>query len=238
MSGIDDPIAAAKKRYPEPSSMKNAAELLIDVAAQSSPFAGMANAIREFFSAKQASERVKALLDQLEWYIREHESRLDRLEEKMNAPEFIETLLVAVDESLHTANTEKIRCFAKVLGHELLHGGGAKSLENAAVYIRDLSELGEADIEVLSILHNFQRSLDLEYVARTGIPVVLEPMRLAVREAQKRGIPREELYFRLSRLAGYGLVLQMDKARFGASPDEFVFLTTSNGKNLIRILTT
>jgi len=156
----------------------------------------------------------------------------------MNSPEFIETVLVAVNETLRTARVERIKRFARVLSYELVYGNKVTTSEDATTYIRTLSELAEADLSVLSTMYQFQANLDLEYIALYGVPLILEPMRQTVIEAKARGILREELYSRCSCLTGYGLVLQMDKSRFNASPDEFVFLLTSSGRKLIQILQT
>jgi len=242
MPGIDDPIDAVKKQYPEHAS--NAVDVLLDVAAESHPFAGMANAIRKFFSKKEAKERVKALLNALEWYIREHEKRLDLsekklrdLSEKMNSPEFIEAVLVAANESLRTANLEKIKRFAKVLGHELIYGDSENGLEDASAYIRDLSEIGERDIKVLSILYDFQGNITFDFLsAGGGVPSLLAKMSELLIEARKRGIPREEFCLRCAKLGGFGLVFQIDKSRVNAQPDDFIFLLTSSGRKLIEIL--
>jgi len=60
MAAIDDPIDAVKNQYPKYSS--DPVDVLLDVVAESHPFAGMANAIRNFFSKREAGERVEALL--------------------------------------------------------------------------------------------------------------------------------------------------------------------------------
>src|SRR5258706_2139421 len=230
MSGIDDPIDAVKKQYPEQSL--SAVDVLLDVVAESHPFAGMANAIRDFFSKKEAEARVKALLEALEWLIREHEKRIDDLSERLNSPEFGEILLVAVNETLRTANVQKIKRFAKVLGNELISNNNPISTDDAAAYIRDLSELGEADISALSILHEFQRSISFDVLSTGSGPVLVENMRQILMEVRKRGMEREEFYLRCSKLGGYGLVLSIEKRGVGASPDSLIFLLSSSGKKI------
>jgi hypothetical protein len=207
MTKIDDPLDAVKKQYPEhPSSMS----VLIDVGSELHPFASMVNAVRNFFSKRQAEERVKALLQALEWYVRENERRIEDLSDQINAPEFIETLLVATRETLHTANVAKIKRFARVLGHELISDSDARSYEDAAAYIRTLSELGEADIETLALIAAFQAYVSSgealsSYKSNWGW-LFWGMMKGIYGEIEKQSIPFDEFRSRCSKLNGYGLL--------------------------------
>lgn len=247
MPGIDDPLDAVKRQYPESTTP---AGILIDVGAEMHPFAGMANAVRNFFSKREAEARVRALLQALEWYVREHERRIEEITDRTDSPEFIEALLVAVDKSLHTANVEKIKQFARVLGHELLSDGDARNYEDAAAYIRTLSELREADIEVLSIIHAFQslpRNNEGEDFPKTDKPGqlfwgVIEGINS---EVARRAITTDDFFSRCSKLRACGL---LHKAGVGASfwysggddmPYEIeggAYYITQSGRKLIEIL--
>src|ERR1041385_197235 len=119
MSRIDDPLEAVRKQYPERQSL---ADVLIDAGASLHPFGTMLNAVRNFFSKREAEARVGALLQNLEWYVRENERRVEDLSGKIVSPEFIETLLVAADKTVHPASAERIKRFAPVFGHALING--------------------------------------------------------------------------------------------------------------------
>lgn len=253
MPRIDDPFDAVNEQCPEHPTHPISrilecppVSILIDVGAEMHPFAGMANAVRKFFSKGEAAARVKALLQVLEKYVRDHDQQIEELSTKMDSPEFVETLLVAVDETLRTANAEKIKRFALVLGHDLLSDGDARSYEDAATYIRTLSELGEADIEVLSILHAFQA--DLAHDASMPYPGRLfwGSMAGVKGEVAERGIPHDEFISRCSKLNGYGLV---HKADYDDGPflmpesddmsyalETIGYLITRGGKKLMDIL--
>ena len=71
---------------------------------------------------------------------RKQGKELADLQEKINNPEFVETLLVGVDCTLRTSNEKKIERFATILGGELASDQGPNWDEVAAL-IRDLSEL-------------------------------------------------------------------------------------------------
>ena len=77
MAGIDDPIEATKKQYPEESPGPLA--VMIDVLEPWHPFAGMVAVFRQFTSHAETSARVKALFEAFEWYIRRHETKLEEL---------------------------------------------------------------------------------------------------------------------------------------------------------------
>jgi hypothetical protein len=248
MPGIDDPLDAVKKQYPERSSL---ASVLIDVGSELHPFASMVNAVRNFFSKREAEERVKALLQALEWYVRQNERRIEDLSDKINAPEFIETLLVAADKTLHTANVEKIKRFARVLGHELISDNDTRSYEDAATYIRTLSELGEADIETLSLIHAFQiYALSSEafdsHKSNWGW-LFWGMMKGIYGEINRRSIHFDEFRSRCARLNSYGLLHRVsnddgsgiwmkdsDDAAFEI--ESAGYLLARKGKKLIEIL--
>jgi hypothetical protein len=245
MSRIDDPLDAVKKHYPAPSAL---VDVLINVGAELHPFAGMINAVRHFCSKGAAEARVEALLQALEWYVREHERRIEDLSEKTGAPEFIETLLIAADKALHTANVEKLKRFACVLGHELLSEGDARSYEDDAAYIRTLSELGEADIAVLSVIYAFQVYLlsdeGRSHESDAG-RLFWGLMRGVYGEIAERGIPFDEFYSKCSRLNSYGLVHRVSSGPgwWGSSSNDppyeiegGAYFITYSGKRLIDIL--
>lgn len=244
MPGIDDPLDAVRKQYPEHATP---ASLLIDVGAQLHPFAGMVNAVRAFFSKREAEARVKALLQAIEWYVRENERQIEELSDRVNSSEFIETLLGTVDRTLRTANTHKIRRFAQVLGHELISESDVCSYEDAAAYIKTLSELGEMDIKVLSVLHAFQSYLLTDagrsHKADAG-RLFWGIMQGVYGEISERGITFEEYYSRCSKLNGYGLLHRVNSGPgFSWSSNDMPYeiecdahFITKSGKKLIDIL--
>lgn len=245
MPGIDDPLDAVKNQYPARSAV---ADALINAGAELHPFAGMVNAVRSFFSKKEAEARIEALLKALEWYVREHERRIEDLSEKTSSPEFIETLLVAADKALHASNVEKIKRFAYVLGHELLSGRDPRGYEDDAAYTRTLSELGEVDIQVLSVIQAFQSYLLDNPTSHKGDRGRLfwGLMGGVYGELNERGIPYDEFFSRASKLNGYGLVHRVGSgAGFwwaddgGDMPYEIeggAYFITSSGRKLIDII--
>jgi len=252
MPGIDDPFDAINKQIPEypthPISRileLTLASMVLDAGANVHPVAGMLNAVRNFFSKKDAEARVQALLQVLESYVREHDQRIEELSAKTDSPEFIETLLVAVDHALRTANAEKIKRFALVLGHELLSDSDARSYEDAATQIRNLSELGEADIEVLSIFHAFQADLVSDTPILGAGWQFWGMIHGVTEEVAERGIPLDKFYSRCAKLNGYGLVHQVETGNtyFSTEGDGMsytlasdAYLITHSGKELIDIL--
>ncbi len=142
MPGIDDPIDAVKKQYPEESS--SPLELILDVASKFDKFVGVVNTIRKQFSKDTAIEKVEALLTAFESTIRRSECDVQRISLKLESPEFVETLSVAVSESIRTSDRRKIARFGSILGYSVAEEGNPRSSEEASAYIRDLAQLGEA----------------------------------------------------------------------------------------------
>ena len=139
MSQIDDPIEAVKKQYPEEPG--GPISVMLDLIAELHPFAGIANVFREFRSQAEQRARIKPLFEAVEWYVRQHERKIDELEleEQIRRPEAKEALIAAVRETLLSSDLNKVKRFAAIVGHGFLTNGNKTDWENAAAYIRDLS---------------------------------------------------------------------------------------------------
>lgn len=138
MAGIDDPIEATKKQYPEESPGPLA--VMIDVLEPRHPFAGMVAVFRQFTSHAETSARVKALFEAFEWYIRRHEAKLEELtlEKQLELPAAKEAVIAAVTEAIFTPDIEKIKRFGTILGYNFMGKKGRAHWERAAAYIRAL----------------------------------------------------------------------------------------------------
>jgi len=241
MPGIDDPIDAVKKQYLErPTGADVLMDVVTDVVAQLCLPVGMVKVLMNFVSKREAESKVELMLQAFEECLRDQGRRIEKFPNEMFSPEFIETMLVAAEKALRTANLEKIKRFGRVLGHEWISDGNARSYEDAADFIRILSELGEADIEVLSVIHAFQTDLVSDGASLSGLGLLYDGAMVGVRGGiAERGIESEEFFSRCSRLHGYGLLHRVRRGTFYDQSYEvegFDVLLTRNGKKLMEIL--
>ena len=235
MSQIDDPIEAVKQQYPEESA--GPISVMLDVLSALHPFAGVGNVFRQFFSQAERRARVKALFESVEWYIQRHEKKIEELEleDQLQRTEAKEAIIAAVTEALLSPDSNKIKRFAAILGHEFIGNGSKTDWENAASYIRDLSQLGDDDIRVLRILHELQRAAFIGHDQKPDQPQFAGTMERALITAEREGMSREDVYSRCARLNGFGLTLQMERPR-GMVAVDYVYRLTRHGKHLIDIL--
>jgi hypothetical protein len=235
MAGIDDQIEAVKKQYPDESNATF--DLILRVAGQLNIFAGVLNTIREQFSGRAAAEKVAALLNAFEQILRRLEHNQERLQEKLTSPEFVEALTVAVNETVRTSNRRKVENFAAILGYSAAEGEIRISFEDASAFIRDLAQLGDADVEALKILYVNQSPL----FQRGTVPTDPNPYTEIIGEVHnavdRAGISREEFYSRCSRLNGFGLAIEVMRNNGRMAPGDHCFRVTKRGAQLIEMLT-
>src|SRR5262249_1294003 len=121
MSSLTDPIDAVHSQYPEEQFDPLGIALVILTTAH--PLAKVGSAIKKFFSQKEAKARVEALFWAFEWYIRNHDKRIEDVEAKLESPAFVETILIAVNKALQSASSKKVKRFATILGYEAVYEG-------------------------------------------------------------------------------------------------------------------
>lgn len=235
MSQIDDPIEAVKQQYPEESA--GPISVMLDVLSVLHPFAGVGNVFRQFISQAEQRARVKALFESIEWYIKRHEKKIEELEleNQLQTSEAKEAVIAGVTEALLSPDVNKIKRFAAILGHGFLRKGSKTDWENAATYIRELSQLGDDDILVLRILHKLQQTAFIGQQEKPDQPQFAGTMERALITAEQENMSREDVYSRCARLNGFGLTLQMERPR-GMVAVDYVYRLTRHGKHLIEIL--
>lgn len=235
MSGIDDEIEAVKKQYPDESN--SAFNLILSVAGQFNLLAGVVNTIKQQFSGAAATQKVMALLNAFEQTIRRLERNVERLSSRLESPEFVETLTVAVNETIRTSDRNKIERFAVVLGYSVADLTKALSLQEASAYIRDLAQLSEADIEAMRILYSIQSPLFIDGAVPTNPNPYTEVIDKVLAAVDRTRVSREEFYSRCSRLNGFGLAIEVMRNNNRMSPGDHCFRLTKRGARLVEILT-
>ena len=235
MSQIDDPIEAVKQQYPE--EPKGPISVMLEVLGPWHPFVGLVNVFRHFASQSETNARVRALFEAFEWYVRQQGEKIEALdlEKQLQMPQAKEAVITAVTEALLCADLNKITRFATILGHEFVGKASKSDWENAATHIRELSQLGDDDIQVLRILHQLQRNAFIGQEQKPDQPQFAGTMERVLITAQQAGMSREDVYSRCARLNGFDLTLQMERPR-GMVAVDYVYRLTRHGKHLIDIL--
>lgn len=82
------------------------------------------------------------------------ENDLKKIEERMQSPAFIETLIYTIERTARTTNEAKLKRFGTILGYNLGQGGTADNWDDVNSFIRTVDEISEADIKVLKAYDN------------------------------------------------------------------------------------
>ena len=237
MSAIDDPFKAIEQQFDNEPQNPGVKALIagLQLISPVSTEAKIISAVKQFFSRDAVKERNEALFDTLKWYVEKHEKRIEEVEQTVTSPEYLETLMVAIDKTNETTNIRKIKRFAVILGYEAVNAGTPKNLEDASAFIRALNELGEEDVKVLGLLHLHQGRF-FESDAYMSDSVIMSTMRELMTSVLQSFVSVDEYYSRCLRLSGYGLVLVMERRRDMISPGDYAFRLTSLGNHLAVIL--
>lgn len=237
MNGIDNPVEAIREAYKEEQQPGHqTVQLALAVLGTFVPLIAIYNAVRQHFTGEEAKKRVEGLFSEILNILNALGKNIDGLSAKIESPEFLQTMIEAVDRTARTASKRKVKRFAAVLAHELVFGDSSEQgWEDAAAYLRDIAELSEADIKVLSYLYKFQSRI----FAGNRLPNhndVYDSYAQLLGHAEDRGIHRDEFYARCAKLSGFGLVLPVEKKKGYVGPDDYSFRLTLMGKHLVEVL--
>ena len=127
LTRIDDPVEPSYAAWTEEGE-----NMLGEVAiAALSPIyepAHLIHALKEMFSGKGRHDRALYLLNAFRLKVTHMESRVEKLEEKVQSPQFKEALYLAIEEAARTLNKEKIDRFAATLANALKPGEQIREL--------------------------------------------------------------------------------------------------------------
>lgn len=233
MPKIDGPLEAISQQY-ENKRDRIFAKIWA-VARELEPF-GILSALKVLFSEDATNARFEAFIRQLVLEVNRLEDTDRFFSEKVESAEFKETIMAAMNETARTIDLEKIKRFALIVGSSLDSKRNTKSWDDAAVYIRDISQLGDGDIKALSVLYTVQRDLFV------GKNVALDPNSYTEKNSEvlelvhKSGMPRDEFYSRCARLNGFGLAIEVQRNESRVSPGNLCFRLTTRGRDLISII--
>jgi hypothetical protein len=236
MGSIDNPVDAIKESYKEESQPGHqTVQLVLAVLGSIVPLVSVYNAVAQHFTGQEARKRVEGLFDEVLNLLNALGKDVDKLSARVESPEFLQTMIEAADRTARTASKKKVQRFAAVLTHELAFGGGSEQeWEDAAAYIRDIAELSEADIKVMSYLYEFQAECFRENKI-IDFRLIYSNYGRLLGNIENRGFIKDEFYARCAKLSGFGLVLSMDR-KSPAQAGDYVYRLTGLGKHFVDIL--
>jgi hypothetical protein len=235
---IDDKYEAIERQYVDESNPIY--KKLREVAGQFSGGIAFFNLIMAWFSPDAMGAKIQVLLDEIIIDIKRHEKLIGRTLDTskiFESQELAEAVIAAMNESLRTADKEKIKRFAKVVSSGMTLGPLTK-WEDVSAYIRDLSQLTEADLAVLRILYDFQARAfeDSGPKRRTDPNSFTQQMPDLMKALDERKISHDEFYSRCARLSGFGLTLEVQRNDGRYAPKEHCFRMTGRGYELMTML--
>jgi len=154
---IDDPVEASFEAWPDKQGDigQKAKEVALAVGGAIFPPLEVYRILKEQLSIEERFARVEYFLGSFreQFRIIEKETEYERLEtvQKIIAsPSFHEAVAVACEEAVRAAKPQKIDQFAAVLVGSLTPNQWADPGEDIGVMIRDIAQLGDKDLKVLS----------------------------------------------------------------------------------------
>ncbi len=202
---IDNPAEASFEAWPQEE--KNLGDTLSGLALK---FAGF-----EFGPAKIT----QILKDQFST-----PSRIARIEYLLN-----EAVSAACEEAARATNQKKIEQFSWVLVGSLSPNEWADPIEDVAVIIRDIAQLGDRDLRVLGILAAVHAS------AIATAPNLYEPDAFSretaalMRDIRSSGIHSDDFLSTCERLRGFGLAAEVLRNIAHMAPHDYCYRPTRRG---------
>ena len=245
MSGkIDDPIDASYEVYPpeDPKGMgKTFTDLSLSFAGIVFTPAAILKVLKDQFWTANRFGRIEYLLNgfrlgfkQLESQASTDREKMKKIQERIEGPQFQESVAVACEEATRTTNTKKIDHFAMVLAGSLTPTQWSSEGEDIATLIRDLAQLGDRDIEVLEKL-----SLSFGGLMLTNptLPSSLfTDNNAALDRIIEKESDRDEFYSTCGRLMGFGLATEVLWPMNHTQPHDKCIRPTRRGLSLLGYL--
>jgi hypothetical protein len=240
---IDDPLAAKRSQYPEQHKNK-VGELAMELAGVVWTPLKVFNIVRSRIMGEYGLERVNALLSALESeFYRDHqriekaEGVIEAFKSKINSPEFVDALVLAVDEAQRTQSELKIERLGAVLANALLGTDDEIVADDDLVgYIKDLSSLTEGDVRTLKFLGVLFKDVMYQHRDMDDSNAFTSLIGDSLRGAADMKVDDEEFYSRCSRLVGFGLAIEVVRNPGMQAPKDHCFRPTSRGLRLIKLL--
>src|SRR5262249_18385711 len=114
--------------------------------------------------------------------------------------------------------------------------GSLTNWQEIGAYIRDLSQLTEADLKILRILYDSQNQLFQVSNFSINPNDFTQKMPEVLEAVDKAKLSKDDFYARCSRLNGFGLALEVQRNDGRFAPWEHCFRMTGRGYELVKML--
>jgi len=242
---IDDPLAATASQYPERERNK-LGEATLELAGVALWEFKVLNIVRSRILGDYGLERVKALLSALQEEFQRDRQRLEKaqleievVKEKINSPEFVDSLVLAADEAQRTRSERKVERLGVVLANALLaEDYDAVAGDDLVGFIRDLSSLTEGDVKALQFLAHLFRDQIRERPEMDDPNEFTMLIGSYLRGIAGMNVHPDDFYSRCSRLTGFGLATEVGRNPTRMAPKDHCFRPTRGGLRLLKLLAT
>jgi len=235
---IDNPLDAAMSQLeenPESTPLEIVAKLVTLV-----PVLAPLDALRDHFSTRTRINRIYEVLsvfksehEALQMECAQEKGRRAEIDAYLRSTKFIDTVVVAAEEAVRTANTEKIKRLARVVanGSDPLIEASDDDLPS---FIRDVSQLSEVDLRTLEIIISTAGIWSLASYTPDETDGLLGQH--LVRAAAEQKLQQDDFYSHAYRLVGFGLVLEAPSSTGRRMANDLRFLPTRRGRKLLALL--
>lgn len=244
LSRFDDPLENSELVWPDEAE-NELGELALGVSSALFPPAAVFKAFKDRFDQRNREGRAKyffkALILKLRTLEREvsaNSARLTEIQQKTESREYKEAIYVAAEESIRTASSQKVHEFVAVLVGSLTVNQWADPNEDIAAMIRDIAQLGERDLKVLSMLKTVHAS------AISTAPNLYEPDAFSretaalMRDVKSSGIHSDDFLSTCERLRGFGLAVEVLRNISHMAPHDYCYRPTRRGLAVLTYLGT
>jgi hypothetical protein len=240
---IDDPLAATASQYPEQQKNK-VGELALELAGVALWQFKIFNILRSRILGDYGLERVKALFNALQGEFHRDKQRVEKaqrdieaLKQKINSPEFVDSLVLAADEAQRTQSERKIECLGAVLANALLsEDDEIVAGDDLVGYIRDLSSLTQGDVQALQFLGDVFKDPIGQRPEMDDPNDFTMLMGSYLRGITAMSVHHDDFYSRCSRLTGFGLATEVERSPTRMTLKDHCFRPTRRGLRLIKLL--
>jgi hypothetical protein len=214
---IDDPIEASEDAWPdEPEGLgKKFADLALSFLGLVLPPATIVKILKDQFLPENKAARVKYLFDAMAIKLKEVEAKfassrekLEEMKARLEEPAFQRAVATTCEEAARSNDLERIKRFALVLASGPTPGKWSTDGDGIATFIRDLSQLGERDIEVLGGLCMAFGGIILNNPDLTDSSIFTSNNQGLENVIMQQTLHRDDFYSACGRLIGFGLAIE------------------------------
>jgi hypothetical protein len=242
---IDDPIDASENAWPdEPDGLgKKFADLALSFLGLVLPPATIVKILKDQFLPENKAARVKYLFDAMAIKLKEVESKcagsrekLAKMKARLEEPAFQRAVATACEEAARTNDSERIKRFALVLASSPTPGTWSTDADDIATFIRDLSQLGERDIQVLGGLCMAFGGIMLNNPELTDSSIFTSNNQGLENVIMQQTLHRDDFYSACGRLVGFGLAIEEPWPVMHTQPHGRCIRPTRRGLSLLHYL--